>query len=816
MLAILTDGPLWNLLIQRALDERRISRATVCITNNIDRAVDGGRITAILALGDASLQQCYEATEPVTAIRGYLLPSHFGIPVVASYAPFYLTPRRSTPTQPGNAGAMHLFGVFMRDLQLAANAAAGNVPTPLPTNYLLYPTINDVLAYIKRLRIDSTLPVAYDLETAALLGIKGDGANTIIQIQFSSWPGHAIVLPWTGAYPALARQILALPNPKFGYNNRSFDDPLLEEQGCTMGGTRHDVMWAYAHLQPSFMANKEDGDADKAVPSRLMGLQSCTSFYSPEMLPWKHLSADPANIQYYGALDSDMTLRCGLGILASLEAAGLMQGYITHKLELRPVLDGLGRRGLPINREKQAELRAYVLAELATTESKLNATVPPAIRSVHPKDGHKGLPKVLRGALKAAGLIVPKQPPLYYWETAQEVCRQLGYETREFSGEQRLVKVLPFNPSGSSPNTLAYIRHCGYRVPTQIDDATKATTGKLELQKLADETGDAVLALVLQHRELRKVGMDYTGGVWLPAADGRVHAEFRWGTASGQLTAVRPPVQTFPEHSSIAKRAKAMIAAKPGHTFVKVDMTGFHARVAGWLADDPAYYRLASMDVHSFVVAHFLKLQGADYLLELPDDELRAELAIIKRMHSHVRNYKVKRCVHGITFGMQARKLYRMYTKELSNLAEAQYIIDLLRRLFPRTFHDFPEWVRQQITSTTRGRLLSPYGHWRTFYDFDQEQATAYLPSNCAHCHIQAALIRMEKAGTTTCYDMVNFTHDAGWFHPLKEQADECVSYVVNEFQAPSNILVDSPLGPFWCPADVEWGDSLVEMKPYG
>jgi hypothetical protein len=362
---------------------------------------------------------------------------------------------------------------------------------------------------------------------------------------------------------------------------------------------------------------------------------------------------------------------------------------------------------------------------------------------------------------------------------------------------------------------------------------------------LADETGDPVLKLTGDWRELAKTGNDYTTGLWVPGADGRVHATFKFGTASAQLVAVAPAVMTFPEHSGIAKKAKEAIRAQPGHKLVKVDMRGFHARAIGWLANDPAYYKLADFDVHSFITAHFLHLKDAPYLLDMDDDELRGALAAVKDEYPFERNYKVKRCVHGRQFNMGVNKLYDMHSqnfdpapeqmielvgearwfdwdrkRQLDETArvgrrEARSLFNLFDQLFPATFVVFPEVISRRIHEVTPWRLLSPYGHHRFFYDYDLEQATAFLPSNCAHCHIQSALVRLWEGEALQRYEAINFTHDALWLHPRTEDVAGCIEVVQFEFERPSRVLVDSPLGPFQCNSDAEVGDDLAHMTPW-
>lgn len=815
-------------IFQRALDERSIRRDSLTITNIVrckppgnelrgasyeraaidhcqryfDRAVRERQPRAILALGDIPFREL-TGYSGITAHRGFILPSRYeGVPCIGTYHPAFLL-----------RGAMHLFGVFMRDVQLAVDVARNGVPAAKECTYALDPTDADIHDFLDYVRSDVGRPIAYDIETAGILGEAKPAEldrDAIIQVQFSAAAGTALVLDFTTARGREAvRTILALENAKWGWNNRLFDEPLLRRAGYQLAGEQHDLLNVWLHLQPSFGTGKDaGGGSDKAVPSMLGGLQSCASFYCPEIRPWKGAveravqtlrPGEPISVgvmrtlREYGASDADITYRCGTGLFESLRGAGLDAGYRVHKYELCAALDEISAHGLPIDRTKQAELRAYTTGELDRLVTSMQDAVPAELRAIHPKAGYKKAKYQLGEFVRlksAAGIVVE---------------RQFGDVTR-----QCLLK--PFNP-GAAPQVLAYIKHQGYPVPRKIDDPEKETTGKSELEKLAAEVNDPVLNAVVAYRQLRKTGMDYTSGKWEPAADGRVHGTFRPNTASGQLTCSDPNQQQFPEHSQLAKRAKEMIAAEPGHTLVKIDMRGFHSRSIGWIAGDAAYYKLADFDVHSFLAAHFLRLQGADYLLELPDDELREELSIIKRLHSYVRNYKCKRVIHGSQFGLGVNKLYRMYERDFESRAEAQALKDLLARLFPQTFTAFPRWVERRIKVETPGVLYTPFGTRRFFYDHDMEQATAFLPSNYAHCEFQRAKIRLHKSGALRRYGCCNTVHDSLWFHCPDALVEACIEETVGQLTRPSDILVAGALGPFQCNADVERGKDLAHMK---
>lgn len=815
--------------------------------------------TVLLALGDTPYSElAADRVGSLSEVRGFVLPSKYSIPVIATYHPAFIA-----------RGAWNLYGAFKRDVGYAYHIAKHGVPRPLETDYVLHPSLDDVRRFLDDVLAHPEWPISYDVETAHMLGEKEPEdwrAKRLIQIQFSVRPGHAVVIPWDGGpYTELARAILATPNPKWGWNSARSDDIILRANGVTLAGELHDLMLAWAHLQPDFTARGDDRDGDeKGIPSRLMGLQSACSFYCSEVGPWKHRASE--NLQLYGAFDADYTTRCGIGIFRELEKLGLLHGYREHKYELRFVLDEIGEHGLPVDREKQAALRVYTLGELSRIQTSLHQQAPSEILSIHPKSGYKSVsgkvamessPDTKTPLRDLIAAYDEANPPLVVAAGHVGFLRQ-----RRFAVEMKLPDTPDmldrtahgdevrwcierlFNPHASSPNTKAYIRHRGYHMPTNIVTG-QDTTGKTELLKLAKETGDKVLFAIYEWRDLAKTGLDYTTGKWVPGDDGRVHPTFRCGTtASGQTTCTEPNAQQYPEHSGIAKRAKEAIRAEPGHIFAKIDMRGFHSRAIGWLAKDPLYYQLADEDVHSFVSAHYLHLPDAPYLMEMSEDERRAALSLVKAEHGHTRNYKVKRVVHGRQFNMGVKKLYQLHgadfdpapevlaqqlgpewyeldpKEQLDELnkrgrAEARKLYNIFDQLFPRVFVLYIEDVREQIYHVTPNRLTTPFGHHRFFWSWDMEQAAAFGPSNCAHCHIQSALIRLRRGGHLRRFGMCNFSHDAGWFHPSIELVHECVSTVQYEFELPSTVLTDNPLGPFQCNSDAEVGFDLAHMASY-
>jgi uracil-DNA glycosylase family 4 len=825
-------------IFQRAVDTSGLSRPSMVLTNTIrckseapyppeaiehcrqytDAAIEQQQPRFILALGDVPFQALKTVDGGLMELRGYVLPSRYGIPMIATAHPSRIA-----------RGDSYLFPVLRHDLRIAQRYALHGIPQPLPTTYNLTPTIDDVLAYIDCLEHDPSLYVSYDCETGEIIGRKGPKdwrQKELIQIQFSSAIGEAIVLPWEGEYRSLAKRIMAAGHTKLGWHSRLSDDLLLRANDFTIGGEAFDCMTMFSHLQPSFASGKDAKESDdKGVPSRLLNLQSAISFYYPYEQLYKstmrrgikgEVSDDLwDDVRLGGAKDVDFTLRIGLKLIDTLKHQGLWTGWYRYKHLLGQVLTTISDRGLPIDRSEQQELLTEIESQTAALEHELQTMVPVEIR---PVKSYKGFPKDLREAVKAAGRWVKCCKPIEFPDLAET----LGYEVNGC-----LIKRLPFN-ADSPKQVLRYIQYCTAQEAEAFDDprnrhwfipidvdSGKPTTNKAGIESLIAATDDPTLK---QIRKCKKIGdlKSYCTGDWIPGDDGRVHADFRVGaTATGQTTAVDPPIQTFPKHADpadewlvpIVKRIKMVIKAEPGHRMVEVDMTGFHAKVQSHLAGDELYSRLADFDLHSYNVAHYLQLPDAHGLQLLDDDALRKRLREIKEAHSYERNFILKRIAFLRQFAGGAQKAASIMKIPVIEVME---IFNMMDSLFKPVFKDFPASIEKLLHKSPR--IISPFGCQRWFWDGDIQQAVAFLPANCAHCTIQDALIRLYDKGALDRYGAFNFVHDSLWFHCREELVDECIAEVKSEFEKPSEVLISEKMGPFQCRASASVGESMGEM----
>lgn len=279
----------------------------------LQRVIDDYQPSTILALGGVALRattgMCGEYRS-IAHLQNWVLPSKWlGVSVVPALHPAFI-----------RGGHLPFFSVLMHAINLAR--AVANTPKEgastffspvlwrdtvwrwrvldsaqpvVPAGYTCYPTETEAEAYLRSLEASPDILVTYDIETprsAELPETETDELTEtqILSIQFSSAPGSGIFLPWRDGYVEVARRILALPNPKAGANNWRFDEPMLRAHGCQIGGTSHDVRWAFGALQPDLKA----------------GLQFIASFYcagKPGWGPWKHYHWSEE--RFYGIRDVD-------------------------------------------------------------------------------------------------------------------------------------------------------------------------------------------------------------------------------------------------------------------------------------------------------------------------------------------------------------------------------------------------------------------------------------------------------------------------------------------------------------------------------
>ena len=756
----------------------------------LDNVIERMRPGCLLALGNVPLKATTGMLgeyRSVTYLRGYVLPSVHGIPVVASFHPSFL--RR---------GAMPLLSVLMHDIKLAVQVAkerrlplADMNEPPVPSGYQLHPSVDAAWSWLHTLEDAPHALLTYDIETPRSGSTSEDetdelGDSEILSIQFSHGRGQGIFLPWQEPYITIAKAALALPNEKAQQNGWRFDDPLLRAHGAPIAGIVHDIRWAWHHLQPELLAN----------------LQFIASFYGWPF-PWKHLHQ--SNPEFYGICDVDALQYITPQLLDDLKKRGVWRGYERHVLRMEPILLNMSERGMPVDPGRHAEVFADLEQIKGELWGRMQALVPDEVRAIHPKQGYKKEPKgaALNTTTTHAG------------EDAKWARRFFPSDVEGIQ-EERWVKLLAWKPSGGvNGGLIRYMKFKGHPVPKDYK-TEKETTGDRELVRLWKKTKDPLYETIFEYRDVCTM-LDNHMENWRPGIDGRVHPDI-YIASTGQLAARRPNTMNAPKHAvSKSGRAKplndlfrSMVVAKPGHTFLAFDYKSFHAQTLAFEAQDPDYLRLARLDIHSFLAAFLVKAFPAgelDGLLSLPDDELGAKLAWVKKNYKAVRDQQAKEAILGYGFGLQARGLYERNRESFENIAAAMRVMDMLNRLFPKAAK-FRTNIRQKAHQ--QGYLISLGGSIRWFWEVfkwdsgkgqwvpgeDSESAIAFLPANDAFGHKKDAVIRLDEQGWLEWASYINDVHDEVFFECPDALVDTAIPAIAAELERPSEVLIDPVVAP--------------------
>ena len=813
---------------------------------HFDRVVSEYKPRCLLALGNTALKAltAWGGTKrTVTHVRGFVLWSErYGLPVVATYHPSYL--RR---------GPMNLFGVLLRDLKLAVQVARQPIERP-PVDYTCYPSHDDALAFARRVAESDRGLLTYDIETREIAGQEEDDLEwydkEITQCQFSLAPRTGIVFPWMEPYVGIARDILAQPLRKLGMNNFEFDDPILHAQGIPLMGRSEieDLRWVWHHVQPDVPGKAHKG-----------GLQYVTSFYAPEMEPWKHTFAN--DLATYGCADVDAPQRVAAHVFNDMRTHKIERGYERHVRRLRPILVRMSERGIGLDREAQDKFRGELRTQMRAAFDEMQTLVPDDEKNCLPKEGYKN-DKIAQKAIDKGKLDEGEKWGRRIFPSHLTDSSDIAGGAADVSGDavcgrkrepigpervdrvvdagtncvERWVRLQPFKPSNAQ--LTAYIKRRGHKMP-RIPGENKETTGKLGLERLYRQTRHPLYKHVLEYRETEKMLGTYVDG-WRCGEDGRVHTTFTFAPATGQLSSRNPCVQNSPRRTNLAKVFRDIIVPAPKHKLVSFDYKSFHVLTLGFEARDSDYMRAARTDFHSIIAAtQMLKVEPFDTLWALSDEELVArlkwwrkhegrtwEIAGGPKTFGWVRDFQAKSAALGYGFGLGARKMHEMYIEAFPTERDAKQVIDAIDGTFPRT-----ATFRREICGLAQKQkfLRSRHGYIRWFWDVmswdaktrrwrmggDAQKAMAFFAANDAFGEKKEAMLECAVRGWDERYWLVNEVHDDLVFDCEDGLVEECVANVGALMEQPSAVLVDAEVAPggLVCAVEAKVGKSWGEMK---
>lgn len=797
------------------------------------------RPKVIIAAGEVATRTLTGHTgkkRSVSHVRGYPLESPYGI-VVPTYHPSFIM-----------RGNQNLLGVVVLDF-LKASAIAKEGFTKREVDYTLSPTIPQAEEFARRVRECPGVLLAFDIETDYSLtedefdlhtrepqenqdpedlpaqdptaqDLQKIAEGKILSIQFSLSPGTAIFLPWVGRFAEIAREILQMRNPKVGHNAYRFDVPKLREAGISVAPPIMDSMWMFHHLQPDLSGH--------------YNLQSVGSFYGMDVA-WKHLAT--TNPEFYGCVDVDVLQRIMQRLPEEMRRRGVWEGYQRHVVELEPVLDGMSQRGIPVNDDARTALGEELGREKDSIFDKLQRLVPDELKNVSKKEGYVREPVVTTGMVRRNfNVQLAETRTERKGCTCKRGCKRCGKShfrdvvvktgrTIDATVE-RWTRIEPFTPSNKQ--MVRYIKWKGH--PVQIHPKEdRETADTMALRKLERTTHDPLYRLVLDYRQAEKILSTYVEG-WKPDSGGRVHPQFLFKPATGQLSSVNPNVQnasagkTDDENKArLAKKFRKIIEAPQGSKLIELDYKSFHGMTMALEAQDNQYKRLCELDLHSFLTSYMVK-EPADF--SWPDDKLRDYLKYIKGKYPDVRNERAKRAILGKQFGMGAKTLYRNNEQYFKDIAEADRVLRIVDELFPKV----AQFGREIVKRAHQQRyLVSRFGFIRWFwealkwdaqrgyliYGAQAEQAIAFLPANDAFGHKKEAMLQLRAEGLDEKFGLINEIHDSLMFCCPDKHVDGCVQRVRAIMEAPSKFLLDPIVAPngLAVKVDVSVGQNWSEME---
>ena len=819
---------------------------------HLDTTIKKYNPKVILALGNTPFRHLVGLQGKnleIGKVRGYVFKSsrYENCLVVSSLHPSFI--KRGNP---------HLTGVLLFDLMKAVGLAQGRairyILDPLEDtslHYITNPSVIDAIAFLNNLKARNDRVIAYDIETDKSSGVdedelEEDQGTVITQIQFSIAKDTGIALPWVEPFITISKSILALPNDKIGWNCYAFDNPILRQHGIEINGRVDDLMLEFHHYS-----------AD--LP---LGLQFVSSFYN-HPFAWKHYSG--SNLPFYGIADVSSLHYIYESLPKQLKERGLWDGYNRYVYNLWPILVRTSERGIPINTVKQEEFKKEIEIRQGEIEEILKDKIPETLIQYHPTKGYVREPKEVKGIIQQLLVdkgTLPTDDEVEIAASKVDIIKRMFPDIIEGNPimANRWCKKKYFNPNSPDQvsNLIKYNGHEGIAKKLAIKIAKEqkdkeeskkenVSTSKNVLKGLALKTGDDVYSYIVEYKELTKMVGSFIDG-WKPGSDGRIHPQFSFRPATGQLSARNPNSQQFPVHTTMATKMQETIEAEEGNVFCTFDYKGFHALMLGYLSGDENYMRLCRIDIHSYVTAHLVGFPEANICLDWDDDRLSKYLGVVKGQYKDIRDRRAKVTILGIGLGLSENGCYERYrdgfdpspeealagkrkkyegealAKLISSIGRKRVkaLYDLLRNLFPRVF----KYQSEVIAKADIGYYDTPYGFRRWFneasevkYDrygnflsrtkgIEAEEAIAFPVQNNAHCHLREGILLLEEKGYLDKYRFCNTIHDSLVFETKQDSLEECIKDVKPILERESKTLKG-----FRCAVDVKVGKSIATLQ---
>ena len=629
-----------------------------------------------------------------------------------------------------------------------------------------------------------------------------DPSWRVLYVNFSYNLDEGISVPFEGPYIPVIKGILERCRWQW-YWNAHYDVKRLKRYGSR-------IPWYYDakdgwHLLQSDMGADDKDDRDRSAKATILGnsLGFVAPYYS-DLPPWKHYGALSG---YYRCMDGVQTLRVAHGIARDLQSQGQWEIFLRHSNQfghqfLRPA----EAEGLRVDTPQLEAYGEVLKTRIDTLGQEIADEVPvevlplkkpywkrpPAgyegIRDADlPTDGswrvvstEKGVGAIL-GHLEVGLVKVCKGCGVRGVTAAHKTCGAPRIELEEELVPRWSTK-LEFN--GGSPDQIrTYLIHKGLNTGRNKKSRTdKMTTEAGALERIAEK--DPIIRKVLDRREVAKLDGNYVAGVLgKRQPDGtrkgsrldegqRVHTTFLERPSTQRLSSIDPNIQNVVHGDEVdddvvlppwdASGFRKAIVAGDGCELWEFDYSAIEAVITGWFCGDPDYIRLAQAGVHAYLTA-----VGIGATVPRPEELKFWEPARLKKLlkpfKSHAQYPVKKRVVHGVSYGLTAFGMAKLYPDLFPTPRAAQKEIDFFFEVCPKV----KEWQNRQRDTASRlgylggkggaGEAPHPYRYKHWFFDVmhwdsrykkwvvgaDANRAVAFKPQSTARGVLTEAALEL-------------------------------------------------------------------------
>lgn len=822
-------------------------------------------VRVVVPMGEKPLQ--YVTMEPnIARWRGRVVANNDGRFTVPTYKPSALLHKRRNPFGPPDPDILRnpprLQASFIRDLHYAIHVAKHGFQRA-PVDYLLDPTIEVferwVQGYFDQLSKDPATILSWDIETPYKKKITEEeeleeaeaatDLNTMVLRHSFSYKTHAgVTTPHDPRFYPLLKELLKAKGAKTGHNFLYFDVPVMEGHGWEVNGKLYDGMDAWHWL----------------YPQRDKGLEAVTAD-TTDMLPWKHLSdAEP---EWYSVSDSDAALRNILWIHDRIKKAGpeVWANYQELAVEVMDYMRAAGKRGVPLDIEKQKELAPLMDAEIGRLDTLIQTEVEEKFK---PRKRYKREPEEVTA--KLAEFTFRGHPVV--WDAVEtdenrrfeqvivdgdvkqcshcnsrvgnwaehmkgrakgtkkepdnfNVCKAAGATAVKLPG--KLVEwdeILPFN-ANSSTQLIAYMKAHKHPVGRNKDTGGDAADAA-HLRELKGMYGDdyPLYDFALQLHDVKKARTTYMPE---PDAEGLIHSTYTNTPWTWRFGSRAINMQTWGKRQEKvwARKARLQIVSKPAYRFVGADSSSAEAVIQGWFMADTQFMEIAVQSIHGWLSTKYL---GWEFNPDMLDKVKKEQKAVYDGM---------KVAFFTLGFGGSAYGMHMANKKLFPSVKRAEQIVDSIYQLIPslESYH----WNLRGLAQK-QGYIISPWGLRFDFFDVytydrdthgniryttngkpklklgkDGKAVVALLPQHSNSMFQRGNIIRLGREGWEQYMPANLAVHDSITLHVPVAVEDRAAEALVSTMTRPIPELGGLRLG-----AEVEiganWADYDKDANPEG